>query len=124
MMATEFPSGSSTVALRPPPTASRRAGLMPRPESSAKRGIEVGDGEGDQAVPGAGAIDDDVEPGRLGHPPHHLVRGDLDVGDPSENALEEVPARGQNPDGYAREGDLDLHDQDVSERQSPGPSQP
>ncbi len=124
MMATVFPSGSNTVALRPPPTASTRAGLMPRPESSAKVGIEVGHREGDQAIAGTDGVDDDVEPGRLGHPPHHLVRGDLDVGGSSEDALEEVPAGGEIPDGYAREGDLDVHDQDVSEAQSSGPSQP
>src|ERR1700722_7825999 len=87
-------------------------------------GIEGGGGGGTKAVPGGGGGHQGVGPGRPGPPPHHFVHGDLDVGSSSEDALEEVPAGGQIPDGYAREGDLDVHDQDVSEAQSPGPSQP
>ena len=108
-MATVLPSVSNTVALRPPPTASILAGLMPQAGELVQGGIEVGDGEGDQALPTAGRIDNDVEPGRLGHLPHHLVHCDLDISASPEDALEEVPAGDEITHGHARESDLDVH---------------
>ena len=94
MRANVFPSESSTVALRPPPTASLRAGLMPRLPSSAKAASRS-------------VIERATKPF-----PARVM------------STEEVPAGGQIPDGYACEGDLDVHDQDVSEPQSSGASQP
>ena len=70
----------------------QRAGPMPRLESSAKVASRSATERATKPFPGTRGVDDDVEPRRLGHPPHHLVRGDLDVGDSSEDALEEVPA--------------------------------
>ena len=73
-------------------------------------------------MPGPRRIDDHVEPGRVGQPPHHLVRVDDHVGGPADQALEEVPARRQLRHGHAGEGDLDVHGRDVTGRNPYGPS--
>ena len=81
MSATELPSGSTTVALRSAsPTRSTPVGSIPRAPSSARVASRSAHRDRHQGVPGPGGVDHDVEPGRVGQAPHHLVLVDDDVG--------------------------------------------
>ena len=100
MRLTSLPSGSVKLGL-PGAVALRvgRAALDPAPGEVGDRGVEVGDHQRDDGVPGAGHVLHDVEPRGLGALPHHLVLVRDHVGLPIEEGGVPGAGRGELADG-------------------------
>ncbi len=110
MSATVLPSGSCSVALRPAvPTVFDTNGREPTRSQFGEGGVEVADRKSGGRQAGPCLVDDHVEPGGVGQPPHDFALVRHDVRRTAEQMFEVRLAGGERGDGHRGEGDFDIH---------------